>query len=144
MFLLSEMWVCNQRQRKNLNLNPQNQGCGSAFIPSGSGSSILGWIPIRIRIQYGSKLLMTKYRKKLQLKKNSIFLEHKTTIYLYLGLDKERPSYRRSLQLSKVSTFEGHFCPLGSGSTDPIESWSNWDPDPQPPQNNGKTNNRNN
>jgi hypothetical protein len=24
------------------------QGCGSAFISSGSGSSILGWIPIRI------------------------------------------------------------------------------------------------
>ncbi len=27
------------------------QGCGSAFISSGSGSSILGWIPIRILIQ---------------------------------------------------------------------------------------------
>ncbi len=25
------------------------QGCGSAFISSGSGSSILGWIPIRIQ-----------------------------------------------------------------------------------------------
>ncbi len=30
------------------------------------------------------------------------------------------------------STFVGHFCPPGSGSTDPIESGSNWDPDPQP------------
>jgi hypothetical protein len=26
----------------------------------------------------------------------------------------------------------GHFCPPESGSTDPIESGSNWDPDPQP------------
>jgi hypothetical protein len=25
-----------------------------------------------------------------------------------------------------------HFCPPGSGSTDPIESGSNWDPDPDP------------
>ncbi len=30
------------------------QDCGSAFISSGSGSSNLGWIPIRIWIQYGS------------------------------------------------------------------------------------------
>ncbi len=30
------------------------------------------------------------------------------------------------------STFVGHFCPPGSGSTDPIESGSNPDPDPQP------------
>ncbi len=29
-----------------------NQGCGNTFISSRSGSSILGWIPIRI--QYGS------------------------------------------------------------------------------------------
>ncbi len=37
------------------------QGCGSAFISS--GSSILGWIPIRI--QYGSRALMTKNWKKI-------------------------------------------------------------------------------
>jgi hypothetical protein len=70
----------------------------------------------------------------------------KTTIYLSLGLHKERPSYKSSLQLSqkmpsntskhellkKFSTFVGHFCPLdpdpdsesGSGSTDPIKERS--------------------
>ncbi len=78
-----------------------SQGCGSAFISSrsGSSSSILGWIPIQIRIQSGSRALMTK-----DLKKSSEKIKKfgsKTTIYLSLGLQKERPSYRRSLQLSK-------------------------------------------
>jgi len=41
----------------------------SEFIESGSGSSILGWILIRIRIQSGSRVSMTKNLKKLQLKK---------------------------------------------------------------------------
>jgi hypothetical protein len=40
------------------------------------------------------------------------------------------------MNLKKISTFVGHFCPPGSGSTDPIESGSNpdsdTDPDPQP------------
>ncbi len=79
----------------------------------------------------------------------------KTTIYLSIGLNKERPSYRRSLQLSKeaiqhfktwtfkkISTFVGHFCPPGSGSGfririhSPdwirIQSGSNPDPDADP------------
>jgi hypothetical protein len=34
------------------------------------------------------------------------------------------------MNFKKKSTFVGHFCPPGSGSTDPIESGSN--PDPQP------------
>ncbi len=55
--------------------------------------------PDPIRIQPGA--LMTKNWKKLQLKKNWIFLGSKTTIYLSLDLHKERPSYRRSLQISK-------------------------------------------
>jgi hypothetical protein len=101
--------------------------------------------PIRIRIQSGSRALMTKKKKKLQMKKKLNFFGSKTTIYLSLGLHKERPSYRRSLQLSEeniqhfkkhgfFSTFMGYFCPpgSGSGSTDPIEFRSNWDPDPQP------------
>ncbi len=76
----------------------KNQGCGSAFISS--GSSILGWIPIRIRS--GSRALMTKnWRKKIQLKIFLFVFGSKTTIYLSLGLHTERPSYRRSLQLSK-------------------------------------------
>ncbi len=33
--------------------------------------------------------------------------------------------------LNFFSTFVGHFCPPGSGSTDLIESISNTDPDPQ-------------
>jgi hypothetical protein len=62
---------------------------------------------------------------------------------LSLGLQKGRPSYRRSFQPSKeniqlvktcncliFSTFVGHFCPTGSGSgsTDLIESGSHPDP----------------
>jgi hypothetical protein len=77
----------------------------------------------------------------LQLKKKiTFFFGSKATICLSLGLHKERPSYRRSLQLSKeaiphfktFSTFVGHFCPpgSGSGSTERVESGSN--PDPQP------------
>ncbi len=94
-----------------------------------------------------------KIGKNLQLKKKFNFFGSKTTIYLSLGLHKERPSCRRSVQLSKeaiqnfttwtlkkFSTFVGHFCPpgSGSGSTDPIESGFNPkpdtdpDPDPQP------------
>ncbi len=77
---------------------------------------------------------MTKnWRKKITAEK--IFFRSKTTIYLSLGLHNERPSYWRSLQLSKeaiqhfkhkflkfFSIFVGHFCPpgSGSGSTDPI------------------------
>jgi hypothetical protein len=49
--------------------------------------------PIRIRIQ-GFK--DQKFKKKLQLKKIHFF-GSKTTIYLSLGLYKERPSYRISL-----------------------------------------------
>ncbi len=87
-----------------------DQSCGSAFISSGSGSgsSILGLNtdpdpdPIQIRSQSGSRALMTKnWRKKYSWKKKLIFFWSKTTIYLSLCLHKERPSYRRSLQLSK-------------------------------------------
>jgi hypothetical protein len=78
----------------------------------------------------------------------------KTTINPSLGLHKERPSCRRSLQLpkrpsntSKHELVKKKFLLLwvifvllgpdpdsesGSGSTDPIESGSNPDPDPQP------------
>ncbi len=100
-------------------------GCGSAVISSGSGSSILGWIPIRIQGFHDQKM-----EKNFSWKKKNFF-GSKTTIYRYLslGLHKERSSYRRSLQISKeaiqhfkawtfkkISTFVGHFCPPGSGS----------------------------
>ncbi len=132
------------------------QGCGSAFISSGSGSGILGWIPIRIRIQSGSRAVMTKNWKKVTAKKKLHFFYIKNyNLYLSLGLHKERPSYRRSLQLSKEAiqhfktwTFKKFlllwviFALLDpdpdsesgsrSGSTDPIESGSNPDPDADP------------
>ncbi len=73
------------------------QGRGSAFISSGSGSSILGWIPIRIQGFNDQKLKIITAGKKL------IFFWSKTTIYLSLGLHKERPRYGRGLQLSKVA-----------------------------------------
>ncbi len=52
------------------------QGCGSVLIwpGSGSGPNILGWIPIRIRIQYGSNFLMTKNREHTALQ-NMKFLD---------------------------------------------------------------------
>jgi hypothetical protein len=45
---------------------------------------------------------MTNYRKKvIAVKKYCFILGSKTTIYISLCLQKERASYRRSLQLSK-------------------------------------------
>ncbi len=126
----------HSRRLENIRNEVTFNCCGSAFILSGSRSSILGWIPIRIRIQSGSRAI----EKKLQPKKN-FFFESKTTIYLSLSLHKERSSYRRSLQLSKeaiqhfktwtfkfFSTYVGHFCPPGSGSNPDPDT----DPDPQP------------
>jgi hypothetical protein len=111
-------------------VHPPPQGFGSVFIFYGSGSSGSGWRPIRIRIriQSGSRALMTKNWQKITAEKK--FFISKTAIYLSLGLHKVCPGYRRSLQLTKeaiqhfktwiFSTFVGHFCLL-----DP-------DPDPDP------------
>jgi hypothetical protein len=76
------------------------EGCGSAFIWYGSGSSILGWIPIRIQ-----RFWWPKIGKKITAEKkikNIHFLSN-TTIYLSLGLHKGRLSYKRSLQLSNMN-----------------------------------------
>ncbi len=125
-------------------MDAHNQCFGSVFIFSGSGSRGWGWRPIRIRIririQYGSRTLMTKNWKKITAdKKKKKFYLSKTAIYLSLGLHKIRPSYRRSLQLTKeaiqhsktwiFSTFVGHFCPPGSGSGFRIRiriHWPDW------------------
>ncbi len=115
------------------------QCLGFGFIESGSGSSILGWIPIWIRGFYDQK-----FEKSLQLKNvfYKYLFDQKIAIYLSLSLHKGRPSYWSSLQPSKENIqhlktwnfwtfflFLGcHFCPPGSGSgfrlgsTDLIES----------------------
>ncbi len=49
----------------------------------------------------GSRLLWPNIDKKLLLKKTLNLFVSKTTIYLFLGIHKGRPSYRRSLQPSK-------------------------------------------
>ncbi len=105
------------------------QGFGSVFIWYGSGSRILGWKLIRIRTQSGCRVFMTTNWKKFTAGKKLNFFGWKTTIYLSLGLHKGRPSYKRSLQLSKENilhfktwnflffpTFVGHFCHPGAGS----------------------------
>ncbi len=103
--------------------------------PYGSG--------FRIRIQYGSRALMTKNWKKITPEKKVNFFLSKTAIYLSLGLHKVCPGYRRSLQLTKeaiqhfktwiFSTFVGHSCPPGSGSGSVFKlriririQWSDW------------------
>ncbi len=66
---------------------------GSGFIDSGSGSSVLGWIPIRIWTQ-GQNL------NKFTAEKNCNVFDKENAIYLSLDPHKGRPSYRRSLQPS--------------------------------------------
>jgi hypothetical protein len=74
------------------------QSSGSDCIHlSETGSSILGGIPIRIRIQ-GFK---DQKLGKIHCWKNVNFFGSKTTIYLSLCLHKGFPSYRRSLRPSK-------------------------------------------
>ncbi len=72
----------------------------------GSGSSILGWIPvpIRIQIQSGFRVLMAKNWKNLELRNFIIFLLSKVAFYLFLGLHKGSPNYRRSLQPPKKNS----------------------------------------
>ncbi len=82
---------------------------------------------IRIGIQSGSRILMTKNGNKFTAKtKIYLFFGWKTTIDLSLGLNKERSSYRRSLQPQKRTPnfkpwnflsfpyFYGSFLPLPS------------------------------
>jgi hypothetical protein len=99
----------------------------------------------------GSRALMTKKFKQMTSEKKKKKFCTKTTMYLSLGLHKERPSYRRSLQLSKeaIQTSKHELkktilllCVIfalldpdpdfESGSTDPIESGSHSVADPQP------------
>jgi hypothetical protein len=94
---------------------------------------------------------MTKNWKKITVEKTN-FLGSKTTIYLSLGpplrtfkLQKKPSALKRehpTLQNMKFLNFFVLLCvnfvlldpdsESGSGSTDPIESGSHWDPDPQP------------
>jgi len=71
---------------KNLSVvDPHRFQCGSGY-GYGYGSS--------------SRVLMTKKRKNLQLEKK-YFFKSKMAFYLSLGLHKGRPSFRRSLHISK-------------------------------------------
>ncbi len=117
----------------------------------GSGSIILGWVPI----QSGSRGFDDQKLKKIRLAKIRVhFFRIKNYNYLSLGLHKGRPSCKRSLQLSKENiqhfkkwNFLNFFLLLwvifgllnpdpdseyGSGSIDPIEFGSNSDPNPDP------------
>ncbi len=94
---------------------------------------------------------MTKTWKKITAEKKLHFFWINNYNYLSLGLHKERPSYRKSLQLSKEAIQHFKTWTLNiflllwvifalldpdpdseSGSTDPIEYGSTPDPDPQP------------
>ncbi len=103
------------------------QGFGSVFIWYGSGS----------------RVFITTNWKKFTAEKNLIFCGAKITIYLSLGLHKGRPSYKRSLQLSKENIqhfktwnflnffyFCGSFLPSsGSGFRIRIRiHWPDWIP----------------
>ncbi len=79
---------------------PQCSGYG--FIDFGSGSSILGWIPIRIRMQSLSRVLLINKWKSYSWKQILIFFFYPKHCYnLSLGLLKERPSYRSCLSPQK-------------------------------------------
>ncbi len=83
------------------------EGCRFVFISSGSGSSILGWTPIPIRI-HPDPIRIQGFNdqnwKKIQLKIFFLFFFLSKTA-IYLGLHKVLcPSYRRSLQLSKEAS----------------------------------------
>jgi hypothetical protein len=109
------------------------------YMDTDQDTSILGWIPIGIRIQG----LMTKKEKKkfttgIQIK---FFWINICTIYLFLGLHKGGPAFSHQKRTSSTSKHEisknffqfcGHFCPPGPrswyGSTELIESGSNPDP----------------
>jgi hypothetical protein len=47
------------------------------------------------------------------------------------SLKREQPALQNMKFPIFCFVFVGHFCPPGSGSTDPVESGSNTDPDPQ-------------
>ncbi len=107
------------------------QCCGSRFIESGSGSSILS----ESGSGYRSRVLITKnWRKKMQLNFFFFFFLIKNCNLLIPGLYKrtsklqEKPSAlkREHPALQKMTIiFLGHFYPLGSG----LQS-RNVDPDP--------------
>ncbi len=120
----------------------QKQGCGSVFIWYGSGSTILGWIPIRIRIQSGSnpdpRFWWPEIEKKLQLKKKLFFFYQKLKFTYpwaskkYAQAIKEAfSSQKRTSNTSKHEIFLIFFYFCGSF----LPSWiririPNTDPDP--------------
>ena len=140
----SEIWPRSrfQESRRHRIL----QGCGSVFIfyGSGSGSRVWCWRPfrIRIRIQYGSRVLMTKNWKKItaEIFLKFFFDQKLLFTYPYASIkyvqvieeafsSQKRPSNTSKHELLQIIVFFcGSFLP--SASTGPIESGSNPDPEP--------------
>ncbi len=102
------------------------QSFGSVFIWYGYGSSILGWIPIRIKS--GSMVLRTNNWKIYNWKNfNFFFIENyslpiprfpERTFKLQKSsaLKREHPAHQNMKIFIFVSIFVGHFCPPGSES----------------------------
>ncbi len=96
-YLKSALWILI-----SFSADPDPGQCfGSLFIDSGSGSSILGWIPIRVRIQSWSRALITKKFKK-------IYSWKKVTIILIKNCNLPNPtsSKRTSKLQEKPSAFK--------------------------------------
>ncbi len=101
----------------------------SFFSGSGSGSRVWGWIPIRIRIQSGSRALMTKNWKKITAEKKFKFflikncnspipglLKYVQVTEEALSSQKRPPNTSKHELLQTFFYFCGSFCPPGSGS----------------------------
>ncbi len=113
---------------------------------SGSGSSVGGWRPIRIRIQSGSRALMTKNWKKITAeKKIKIFLNLKLQFTYpqasikYVQVTEEAfSSQKRPSNTSKHELLQIFFYFCGSFLPSWIRiHWPDWygsnpDPDPKP------------
>ncbi len=102
---------------------------GFGFIESGSGSSYLGWIPIRVQDLDDQKL-----KEMYSWKKVWYFYDKKIAIFLSLGLSikdvqakgeafspkKGTSSTSKHEILELFPNFVGHFCPPGSGSVSAV------------------------
>ncbi len=97
------------------------QGCGSVFIWYGSGSGILGWIPIQIRIPgFDDQKLKNSWNLQASIKDVQVTKEAFSS--------QKRTSISSKHEISQFfSTFVGNFCPPGSGFRIRIRiHWPDW------------------